>query len=357
MGRVGALFGLFLILFASAAPLAPLAQAAKEGQVGFLVTQGFFADGLSTPPTQRFSYLLRPQGTAAPMPSGSGPEGYVFTMAGSSELEIGPMDFSEPGIYRYELSCTTKDMPAYAIDRRVYTIEVQVNNGQMPLILVYGAGGEKTTQIYFLHRYGTLPSDSTTMDAVPVIKTVNGSPDRPSIFSFELRAENPSNPMPAGSENGVKNISIIGAGQAQFGTWSYTAAGTYHYTVTEVNTGIAGYHYDPSVYSITDKVEAIGGQLVVEREITNDIGQRVLVFSFVNTYSKENPGGKPEPPGPEETTPPDKVTPPGQGPKTGDFSNPRLWTALIGTSAILLLFVLCLTYKLFCASRKRRGQK
>jgi len=355
---------------------APAASAAPAGQLMLPVQQVFESDGLSAPPSQAFTYLLKPQTPNAPMPSGSEAEGYRFTISGTREIEVGPIFFSASGIYVYELKCITDNLPGYTIDRQVYTIEVHVTNDLTAILLVYAGADMKVSDLLFEHIYGTLPSDPNAMIDPPVMKTVTGNPSATSTFTFRLTAEHTSNPMPTGSVNGMKTITIIGAGQAMFGTWSYPKEGTFRYTVSEVNSGIAGYTYDTSVYTITDVVTAVDGQLVVSRTITNDAGQEVSSLSFVNTYTHSDTPNPPESPNePNPPSPPNQPNPPnppgngspispgkpGDGPKTGDFSNPVFWITVIAVSSALLALIFILVRKASkpraSLSKKRCGRR
>ena len=150
-------------------------------------------------------------------------------------------------------------------------------------------------------------SDPSLMLDPPVRKVVFGNPKRDAKFTFQLKAQNPAQPMPAGSENGVKTLTIKGSGEEEFGTWAYTEAGTYFYTVSEVNTGEEGYTYDAMVYTITDTVRVSDGRLIVDRELSKNSDQQADVFLFINRYSAEEAplvdGGTGSAPGAEE--PPD----------------------------------------------------
>ena len=120
--------------------------------------------------------------------------------------------------------------------------------------------------------------------------------------------------MPEGSENGVKTITITGSGQKEFGTWSYYEAGTYSYIVSEINTGEAGYTYDTTIYTITDTVTAVEGQLIVEtRVVMGDMGE-MSAMSFTNAYRA-----------------------PGAGPNTDDNSQLGIFAILAAGSGMLTL--------------------
>jgi pilin isopeptide linkage protein len=175
----------------------------------------------------------------------------------------------------------------------------------------------------------------------PVQKTVSGEPPANSEFTFQLKAGNPLNPMPAGSVNDIKTITITGAGQADFGAWAYTKEGTYYYTVSEVNGKVSGYTYDTTVYTFTDTVKAVDGQLAVTRVITNGAGKPVTNFlTFINTYKASSSGGG----GGEGGTGTGTGTGT-NGPKTGDDSQATLYRVLLymagavalGSAAYLLL--------------------
>jgi len=194
----------------------------------------------------------------------------------------------------------------------------------------------------------TYSSKPNPIDPVmpPVIKQVDGKPLTASVFTFELSAENPSNPMPDGSTDGVKRMSVIGPGRVEFGAWYYAHEGIYHYTVSEINTGAAGYIYDTNVYTITDTVWIENGQFKESRTITDSSGAEATELLFVNKYISRHTQ-------PAET--PDTSTPPadspsrigstGDSPKTGDFSNPTLWIALIAIGSILLALLLFVGYR------------
>ena len=271
------------------------AFAAETGNVALTVRQAFGDAGASAP-NDTFDYRLAPKLASNPMPAGSGSGGYTFAVTGTDEIEIGPIDFAQPGVYTYELGCITPAAAGYTLDRQVYRIDVHVKNNLTTAVVVYKNDGAKASDIYFGHLYTIKPSDPALMADPSVVKTVSGDPAVASTFVFQLKAENSSNPMPQGSQNGVKTISIAGSGWGEFGTWSYTREGTYYYTVSELMTNIPGYTYDTAVYTITDTVKAVDGQLVLSRIVTNSANRQVTSFTYLNTYRGQG--------GPSTTQPP-----------------------------------------------------
>ena len=125
----------------------------------------------------------------------------------------------------------------------------------------------------------------------PVAKKITGdTPASASTFTFVLTAADVSCPMPEGSSGTIKEITITGAGTSEFGPITFTKPGTYTYTVSEKNTGVEGYTYDTTVYTIRYTVTETDGTLSSERHITETNGKEVDSPVFTNKYKK--PGNK-----------------------------------------------------------------
>ncbi|MCL2491827.1 MAG: hypothetical protein FWE87_03665 [Coriobacteriia bacterium] len=309
---------------------APLVASADTEGILIPVSQTFTNTGMVVEPTSTFEYRLAPELAWYPMPAYSEGAIYDFSLTGNDSTEIGPIDFSQVdvGIYTYHVMCTSPLAPYYTLDQQVFTIMVYVMHGQISIVVAYQENGNKVSDIRFDHEYdyGGDYIPVTTQDP-PVKKTVSG--DRPktaSLFTFELRAEDTSNPMPAGSKDGVKLIEIEGTGQTEFGSWTYAEQGVYHYTIKELNTGVSGYTYDKTIYTITDTVTALSdGRLVIDRSITDDTHREATDFSFVNVF--------------EAPILPNPFNPDG-GVRTGDLNNPVLWAAVALASVGFLIIVL-----------------
>ena len=116
----------------------PEAHAAGAAQVTFTVKQQFINNSTSAPPRETFTYQLSPQTPDAPMPQGSGMQVHRFSIKGTSELDIGPISFSSPGLYVYTLSCATTNMLGYSQNRKMYTIEVHISNESNASVIYLG---------------------------------------------------------------------------------------------------------------------------------------------------------------------------------------------------------------------------
>jgi len=298
--------------------LTPLAAYAGTDSLEINVEQ------INTLEDETFVYKLLPLEPDNPMPEGSTTEGYLFTIKGNTCEVIRVLNFVRPGIYYYELFQEIEtEKPGYTYDKRIYTLEVYVDELlEVEMIAKYKDDGKKAGLIVFENNIEAMSSDPSLMTDPPVKKTVTGSPGTKSEFSFRLEARDPSYPMPDGSVNGRKTISIKGSGEGEFGVWSYDKAGTYYYTVYEVNTGIDGYAYDNVVYTITDTVSEENGQLTLSRIVTNNMNKPVTALSFINKYSSGNSGLG-------------NLGNGSDGPKTGDDLNSALYLTLFAAGAVL----------------------
>ena len=128
------------------------AHAAGAAQVTFTVRQQLMSNSMSTPPNEVFTYQLSPQTPDAPMPQGSGMQAHRFSVKGTSDVDIGPISFSTPGLYVYTLSCTTPDMPNYSKNRKMYTIEVHISNESEASVIYLGEDA-KAEELAFEHIY------------------------------------------------------------------------------------------------------------------------------------------------------------------------------------------------------------
>ncbi|MCL1859629.1 MAG: sortase B protein-sorting domain-containing protein [Oscillospiraceae bacterium] len=270
----------------------PAAHAADSAELNLKISQIFTTTETSAPPDNNFNYILTPKAAANPMPACGNENGYNFSIEGTQDINIGPIIFTQTGIYIYELKHITAPQPKYVYDQEVYTLEIYIDNNMTAIVVVYKENGNKAMEIKYNQFYAQafIPSDPELMTDPPVVKTVSGNPATSEVFTFLLKAQYPSQPMPAGSVNGVKTVQITGSGRAEFGTWSYTSAGTYYYYVSEVNTGVSGYDYDTAVYTITDSVKNIDGRLTVTRIVTNNANRQVTSMSFINVYTLTNGG-------------------------------------------------------------------
>lgn len=145
----------------------------------------------------------------------------------------------------------------------------------------------------------------------PIRKIVEGTAGTNDQFTFRMTADDPSFPMPEGSVDGVKTVTVTGPGEYEFGWMYFDHAGTYTYTVVEVAGTDSNYTYDTTPFKKTTVVEEVDGHLVVTRAFYTRNGADSDVATFTNVYSSgttpsgggNGPGGGGRRSRPETTNP------------------------------------------------------
>ena len=151
-----------------------------------------------------------------------------------------------------------------------------------------GLSGEWITdvKVYPKSKGGNTPYIT---DDPPITKRVEGTNRSKEIFTFELRAENITNPMPSGSKEGKKQVTIRGSGESEFGVIKFTEPGTYSYKAYEIAGNNSNYTYDKTVYTVKYKVSRSGDVMKSEKTITDSSGKKIDKadgYLFVNKYSE-----------------------------------------------------------------------
>ena len=265
-------------------------------EVFLLVDQEFTIDGSTATVSSVFDYELTRPNATNPLPAGAVGNTYSFSITGTSDLTLPMIDFTSfpEGIYRYTLECdSSAAATGYTYDPEVYDIEIHIylsGGNRFSETIVYKNSGDKVNDIKFSQLYKPIATSPLLMVDPPVRKTVTGIASSTGAFTFVLKADNISNPMPAGSSGGIKQMVIYGSGTEDFGTWAYTSDGVYVYTIYEVNSG-GTYVYDNVVYTITDTVTDVSGTLVLSRVVTRGTTTMVTDMDFVNQYVPPSFGG------------------------------------------------------------------
>lgn len=256
-----------------------------------------------------FTFILT-AADGAPMPAGSVNGVKTASVSGAGDATFGNVTYDKVGDYRYTIRESAGSDAAYTYDSTVYDLTVQVTwagdvGGNLKAVLYLHKDGEtaKQEKALFTNVY---KSGFVIVDP-PVQKVISGDkPSTSAAFIFYLKASDAACPMPSGSADGVKILTITGAGTKDFGDITFTQAGTYTYTVYERKGSLGGYKYDATVYTMKIVVKQDGsGNLSAERTITNAAGTAKTALTFVNEY--------------DEST----------DPKTGDASLRSLWWILL----------------------------
>ena len=254
--------------------------------------------------TFKFTFKATSSDPEPPMP-----EKTEVTITGEGETEFGQFWFTEPGTYEYEIAEVIEDAKGYTYDETVYKLKYEItigeNNELVKTMYLDGEEVEEFTSDMILF------TNTFTQDVKPVkevvtvkkiVKVLHDKPAKAETFEFKLAAKD-GGPMPSSAKDGV--LKIKGDGSTQM-TFKFEEAGTYTYTLKEINTKAKNYTYDKTEYELVFEVKEVDGELKATLSI-NGTKTKTAVVSFTNKY--------------DET------------PKTGDDTNMTPWIVAMATSA------------------------
>ena len=188
------------------------------------------------------------------------------------------LTFKNVGTYNYTVEETAGNDRHITYDTTSYRVSAVVTDNLDGTLKVTWKSG--TGAILFKNTY---TPDST--DAAPSVeKKISGKqPSKDSTFHFTITGSDNA-PMPEGSKDGRKSVTITGEGKADFGKITFTKAGTYTYKVTEKLGNESSYNYDSTEYTLTYKVTDVRGVLKAEQSITAG-GKSADAMVFTNKYA------------------------------------------------------------------------
>lgn len=240
------------------------------------------------------------------------------------KVTFGGLKYTKPGNYTYTVREQIPEGAADGVyegvtyDKAIYTITTEVtDNGDGTLKVTHAVKDDE--KITFTNKYEA----KQTAVILNASKKLVDKKLEDGQFTFELRDENDKLVGKAKKNNAD--------GQVAFDEITYDKAGTYQYTVSEVNDKQDGIIYDDKKYSVEVKVTDNGkGSYVAEVSCPDGAP------AFVNAYEKPAEPAKPEKPDGNN----------GDGnvvsAKTGDTAQTGLWivlmlAALVGIGTILVI--------------------
>lgn len=151
-----------------------------------------------------------------------------------------------------------------------------------------GTAVNEVTEVTAYNTYiGEIMKEPVTVDVPIIIKTVEEEEFPDTRFEFVLTGETDA-PMPEGADGNKKVTAVENEGEADFGSITLQKAGSFSYTITELDAGVEGWKYDGAVYTFTVTVTEEDGQLCASTSLAKDgIPYETAVFS--NNYSGPEP--------------------------------------------------------------------
>jgi len=209
----------------------------------------------------------------------------------SVKVQFPNIKYDKKGTYTYTLTEVKNNISGVTYDGDSYEVTIVVTDdgkGKLtvaePVFKLNGAGADLDTAA-FENTYKAAPV-TADLTATKNLSFKNLAAD---MFQFELKLV--SAPAEANTTPGVvqtvKNGANGTAADITFDTLTFSVAGTYKYTVSEVNGGsrIEGITYDDTVYEVVIEVTDPGdGQLV--KKVTVD-GSETKAMTFANVYTAD----------------------------------------------------------------------
>ena len=269
---------------------------------------------------ETFSFSLA---LASANPAGGAvlPANTTVSVIGAGTASFDAITFRAAGTYSFTITEVKGNAQGYTYDDSVWTLTVKtkLDNGKLvldgdPVYKQDGLlGASNTTGAVFENEFHNF------VDFTPAVYksfAANSDP-RPSAvtFSFTLKPNDNYSGVEMPGLTGIfgSTATVTGQGKGYFDAIKFPQAGTYLFTITEVNGRASGYTYDTSKWTLSVTItEDVNGQLTVGAVSYSKQGTTTVLpdyASFVNSFDKE------------------------KGPKTGDGSNLPGYTAAMLASA------------------------
>lgn len=196
------------------------------------------------------------------------------TNAADGKVTLDAVEYTKTGTYEYTLREANNGIPGMSYDPKTYKVTVEVTANPTTGALS-AASTFDAESVVFSNTYNA----DAVSDYVAVTKTLDGRQLQAGEFTFQV----------ADGAGAVVATATNGAdGKATLGPINFTKAGTYTYTVSEVEPAenkLAGVTYDGRTYDVTFTVTDDGsGQLAVTHVVQ---GAEDNVAAFKNTYTPD----------------------------------------------------------------------
>ncbi len=206
--------------------------------------------------------------------------------------------FTEAGTYYYRVREEIGNVAGVSYDASIHSFAVVVADedmdGQLEISeVVESASGSSIAPsdgVYGLNADFTNVYDPGETDAVIELSKLLRNPTGSALaslagFTFEITADagNPAGDPLSSEPGGARSVTTTLAGVARF-SLHFSKAGTYHYTVREVDDGKPGYSYSDAVYHITVTTTSTGGVMSADVKATKGGAPSALPLQFENTY-------------------------------------------------------------------------
>ena len=222
--------------------------------------------------------------------------GYTGFVAGDKDVaadgsfSFDEISFSKAGTYKFTVAQNDKGAAGYTYDDASYevtvTVELDKATNTLKKTIIYTKDYvDEVREVVFNNTYATpAPSDITFSGNKTLKENGVDKAMEEGQFSFTIEADASTDAtgytgFTAGSQDVAAN------GSFSFGTVSFTKVGVYKFTISEVDKGAAGYHYDANAVTVTVTVELdTATNTLVATATYEKAGETADGITFANTY-------------------------------------------------------------------------
>ena len=222
--------------------------------------------------------------------------GYTGFVAGDKDVSadgsfsFDEISFSKVGTYKFTVTQNNKGAAGYTYDDASYevtvTVELDKATNTLKKTIIYTKDYvDEVREVVFNNTYATpAPSDITFSGNKTLKENGVDKAMEEGQFSFTIEADASTDAtgytgFTAGSQDVAAN------GSFSFGTVSFTKVGVYKFTISEVDKGAAGYHYDANAVTVTVTVELdTATNTLVATATYEKAGETADGITFANTY-------------------------------------------------------------------------
>ena len=160
-----------------------------------------------------------------------------------------------------------------------------------------GAISTTPSAVDIINTYDYVENPAKTEATIKVSKSYNTSDVYDGSVTFQITGSEGA-PMPASTTVSLTKDQIVAKETASFGKLTFNTAGTYTYTVSEVNGGVNGMTYAETVYTVTfnvargtgnDRNKLVATATYKIGETAYDYAANQNTLTFTNTYVEPDP--------------------------------------------------------------------
>lgn len=212
-----------------------------------------------------FTFEISAMTQGAPLPANT-----TVSNESDGKYQFGEITFTQAGVYRYEIAENAQNaLPGISYDPSIYQVSIVVEDidGQLTVTDISKSlqGSGEVEEMNFHNTY----DPKEVHFAIHGQKTLEGRELTAGEFTFVLKE----------GENTIDTAVNTQGGSFAFAPISYEQEGTYTYLVSEQEGTDDTIHYDNTVYTVTVKVEDVGG--VLQASASYEPGQLL----FQNSYT------------------------------------------------------------------------